>query len=49
MFIADGGVVPAQGNPGQLVPDEIKQHPKPQRPLRHTMDGERGKPVVDPI
>ena len=40
VFVADGGVTPAQGLPGQTVPKELKQLPRPTLPLRHTLDGE---------
>lgn len=49
VFTADGGVVPAQGTPGPQVPDDLKQMPAPTLPLRHTLSGEKGKPVVDPV
>ena len=49
VFVADGGVVPAQGVPGQHVPDELKRMPISERPLSHTFDGVKGKPVVDPV
>ena len=45
VFIADGGVVPAQGTPGEQVPEALRTPPPPQRPLKHTFDGEKGKPV----
>lgn len=49
VFVANGGVVLAQGLPGQQVPDDLKRLPVPKRPLSHTMDGEKGKPVVGPV
>ncbi len=45
VFVADGGVVPAQGLPGDQVSEELKKLPEPKRPLSHTFDGEKGKPV----
>ena len=46
VLVADGGVVPAQGAPGQQVPDHLKRLPEPTLPLRHSLGGEKGKPVV---
>lgn len=39
IFVADGGVVVAQGLPGKDVPDELKQAPEPKRALEHSGDG----------
>jgi enoyl-[acyl-carrier-protein] reductase (NADH) len=46
VFVADGGVVPAQGAPGAQVPEYLRQAPKLTPPLSHTLSGEKGKPVV---
>lgn len=46
ILVADGGVVPAQGAPGQQVPDYLKRLPEPTLPLRHSLGGDKGKPVV---
>lgn len=39
IFVADGGVVPAQGAPGQQVPAALKVAPEPTLPLRHALSG----------
>lgn len=46
VFVADGGVVPAQGAPGAQVPADLKRPPESTLPLRHSLSGEKGKPVV---
>ena len=46
VFVADGGTLPAQGLLGEQVPKDMTILPKPTLPLRHTMDGMRGKPVA---
>jgi NAD(P)-dependent dehydrogenase (short-subunit alcohol dehydrogenase family) len=46
VVVADGGVVPAQGAPGAQVPAGLKQPPENTLPLRHSFNGEKGKPVV---
>ncbi|MGA8872522.1 MAG: SDR family NAD(P)-dependent oxidoreductase [Candidatus Acidiferrales bacterium] len=45
LLLADGGVTPAKGSPGMMVPDELRQMPKGVLPLRHSHDGLRGKEV----
>ncbi len=45
LLLADGGVTPAKGSPGMMVPDELRQMPKGTLPLRHSHDGLRGKEV----
>lgn len=45
VFVADGGVVPAQGSPGRDVPEALRREPEPTLPLRHALSGEKGKPV----
>ncbi len=49
VFVADGGVVPAQGLPGEKVPAEIAKMPDSTLPLQHTLSGMKGKPVVHPL
>jgi NAD(P)-dependent dehydrogenase (short-subunit alcohol dehydrogenase family) len=45
LLLADGGVTPAKGAPGVMVPEELRQMPKGVLPLRHSHDGLRGKEV----
>lgn len=45
LLLADGGVTPAKGSPGVMVPDELRQAPQGTLPLRHSHDGLRGKEV----
>ena len=45
LLLADGGVTPAKGNPGVMVPDELRKMPKSTLPLQHSHDGLRGKEV----
>jgi len=45
LLLADGGVTPAKGSPGVMVPDELRQMPKGVLPLHHSHDGLRGKEV----
>jgi len=45
LLLADGGVTPAKGSPGELVPDDRRRPPKATLPLRHSHDGLRGKQV----
>jgi NAD(P)-dependent dehydrogenase (short-subunit alcohol dehydrogenase family) len=45
LLLADGGVTPAKGSPGMMVPDELRQMPKGVLPLHHSHDGLRGKEV----
>lgn len=37
VFVADGGVIPAQGAPGSQVPEELRREPKGALPLRHAV------------
>ena len=39
VFVADGGVINAQGLPGRDVPEDLKKAPESKRPLRHTLEG----------
>ena len=41
-FVADGGVVVAQGSPGTLVPEELKKMPEITLPLNHSLGGLAG-------
>jgi NAD(P)-dependent dehydrogenase (short-subunit alcohol dehydrogenase family) len=45
LLLADGGVTPAKGALGELVPDELRRAPAGTLPLRHSHDGLRGKNV----
>lgn len=45
LFLADGGVTPAKGNLGELVPEELRRAPEGALPLRHSHEGLRGKEV----
>ncbi len=42
-WLADGGVTPAKGSPGQYVPDQLRRAPTGVLSLRHSHDGENGK------
>jgi NAD(P)-dependent dehydrogenase (short-subunit alcohol dehydrogenase family) len=42
-WLADGGVTPAKGSPGQHVPDQLRRAPTGVLSLRHSHDGENGK------
>jgi len=45
LLLADGGVTPAKGSPGELVEEEVRRAPPSTLPLRHSHDGLRGKHV----
>jgi hypothetical protein len=45
LLLADGGVTPAKGSPGEMVPDALREIPKGVLPLRHSHEGLRGKHV----
>ena len=45
LILADGGVTPAKGPLGELVPDALRRPPPGVLPLRHSHDGLRGKQV----
>jgi NAD(P)-dependent dehydrogenase (short-subunit alcohol dehydrogenase family) len=45
LVLADGGVTPAKGSPGEFVPDDVRRPPKPTLSLAHSHDGLRGKYV----
>jgi NAD(P)-dependent dehydrogenase (short-subunit alcohol dehydrogenase family) len=45
LLLADGGVTPAKGPMGELVPDELRRPPAGTLPLHHSHDGLRGKEV----
>jgi len=42
-WLADGGVTPAKGSPGQYVPDQLRRAPTGVLSLRHSHDGANGK------
>jgi NAD(P)-dependent dehydrogenase (short-subunit alcohol dehydrogenase family) len=43
LWVADGGITPAHGAAGALVPKEIKTAPPVTLPLEHSRDGNRNK------
>jgi len=45
LLLADGGVTPAKGSPGVMVPDELRKMPKGTLSLQHSHDGLHGKEV----
>jgi NAD(P)-dependent dehydrogenase (short-subunit alcohol dehydrogenase family) len=45
LVLADGGVTPAKGMVGELVPEHLRRAPPGTLPLRHSHDGLRGKQV----
>jgi NAD(P)-dependent dehydrogenase (short-subunit alcohol dehydrogenase family) len=45
LWLADGGVTPAKGSVGDLVPEEWRRPPAGKLPLWHSHDGLRGKEV----
>jgi NAD(P)-dependent dehydrogenase (short-subunit alcohol dehydrogenase family) len=45
LWLADGGVTPAKGNPGVSVAAELRQPPSGALTLRHSHDGLNGKDV----
>jgi NAD(P)-dependent dehydrogenase (short-subunit alcohol dehydrogenase family) len=45
LLLADGGVTPAKGPMGEVVPEELRRPPAGTLPLRHSHDGLRGKEV----
>jgi len=45
LWLADGGVTPAKGMAGTMVPEELRHIPPITLPLRHSHDGLRGKEV----
>jgi NAD(P)-dependent dehydrogenase (short-subunit alcohol dehydrogenase family) len=45
LWLADGGITPAKGTPGLLVPEELRKPPAGTLPLRHSHDGLTGKDV----
>ncbi len=46
LWLADGGVTPAHGMPGEDVPHALKKEPPFTLPIKHARDGEHGKPLV---
>ena len=45
LWLVDGGVTPAKGMAGVMVPEELRRIPAVTLPLRHSHDGLRGKYV----
>lgn len=45
LWLADGGITPAHGMPGEEVPKDLRQEPAFTLPIRHAHDGEIGKPL----
>jgi NAD(P)-dependent dehydrogenase (short-subunit alcohol dehydrogenase family) len=45
LWLADGGITPAHGNPGELMPKELASAPKTTLPLAHSHDGNRNKKI----
>jgi NAD(P)-dependent dehydrogenase (short-subunit alcohol dehydrogenase family) len=43
VWVADGGITPAHGSPGAMVPKEIAKAPPVTLPLEHSRDGNRNK------
>jgi NAD(P)-dependent dehydrogenase (short-subunit alcohol dehydrogenase family) len=43
LWLADGGITPAHGMPGELVPAENAKPPSRKLPLKHSLDGNRDK------
>jgi NAD(P)-dependent dehydrogenase (short-subunit alcohol dehydrogenase family) len=43
LWFADGGTTIAKGGPGQLVPRQLTQEPRPTLPLTHSHDGLKNK------
>jgi NAD(P)-dependent dehydrogenase (short-subunit alcohol dehydrogenase family) len=43
LWLADGGITPAHGMPGELVPAENAKLPARKLPLKHSLDGNRDK------
>ena len=46
LWLADGGVTPAKGTPGEDVPRSLRKEPEFTRPVRQARDGEIGTPLV---
>ena len=46
LWLADGGVTPAHGMPGDDVPHSLKHEPAFTLPIKHARDGEIDKPLV---
>lgn len=46
LWLADGGVTPAKGMPGEDVPRALRKEPEFTLPIKHARDGEIGKPLV---
>lgn len=49
LWLADGGVTPAHGMPGEDVPADLKMEPAFTLPIRHARDGEIDKPLISRV
>jgi NAD(P)-dependent dehydrogenase (short-subunit alcohol dehydrogenase family) len=45
VWVADGGITPAHGSPGEMVPKEIAAPPPQTLPLKHSLDGNNNKDI----
>lgn len=45
LWLVDGGITPAHGSAGELVPREVASEPKGTLPLKHSRDGNRNKKI----
>lgn len=45
LWVADGGITPAHGTLGELVPDDLATPPQMTLPLRHSRDGNKDKKI----
>jgi NAD(P)-dependent dehydrogenase (short-subunit alcohol dehydrogenase family) len=45
VWVADGGITPAHGSPGAMVPKEMAAPPPVTLPLEHSRDGNRNKKI----
>jgi NAD(P)-dependent dehydrogenase (short-subunit alcohol dehydrogenase family) len=45
LWVADGGITPAHGMLGELVPDELAAPPPVTLPLHHSRDGNKDKKI----
>lgn len=43
IWVADGGITPAHGSPGEMVAEEFATPPASTLPLKHSRDGNKGK------
>lgn len=45
LWVVDGGITPAHGMMGEMVPDELAEPPPTTLPLRHSHDGNKDKQI----